>query len=507
MRTWVLLGALAVCALTPIVPARAEDKALEDRIKKLEQQLQEMKEFEAKEREKERMREPAAPLPSGEKPSGVGSITEIARERAGEEKVPLSFGSTGSGRLLYAKPFLSAPKATVGGYGDIQFNALNRSNLDNRSRNTFNQVRMIPFIYSDITERIKFATEIEFERGGGPNNNQNDGEIKLEFAQIDYLINEGINARAGIILIPMGKFNLLHDSPLNDLVDRPMVARLIMPTTWSESGAGFYGTVYPSQMSKLDYELYVVNGFQNTNNGAFAAPGTVITDLNGTRNARGSIARSPHDDKAIVGRLAFSPKLGIEVAGSGYHGLYNNRSGNGANNFAGYVDMYAIDWTLQKGPWELIGESHWVRISGNQGLGSGTVGPSGMSGYYVQANYHFLPEFFKHLAPSHFTDASTFTAVVRWEQIDTDTTDITRNYCLAGLAPATNCPGNARELQRLTIGLNFRPIEDTVFKLDYQWNSQLNTSINNTATNIPTATSRGNRVDGNGFMAMAATYF
>ncbi len=505
MRTWVILGVLTICSLIPIQPVQAEDTALEERIKKLEQQLQEMKDYEAKEREKERMKEPAAPLPSGAKPTGVGSIPEIARERAGEEAVPLSFGSTGSGRLLYAKPFLSAPKATVGGYGDIQFNALNRSNLDNRSRNTFNQVRMIPFIYSDITERIKFATEIEFERGGGPNNNQNDGEIKLEFAQIDYLINEAVNLRAGIILVPMGKFNLLHDSPLNDLTDRPMVARMMMPSTWSESGAGFYGTVYPSSMSKLDYELYVINGLQNTSNGTLQAPGTVITDLNGTRNARGSIARSPHDDKAIVGRLAYSPMLGIEVAGSGYHGLLGNRNNSGVNNFSSYVDMFAIDWTLQKGPWELIGESHWVRISGNQ-LGS-NVGPSGMSGYYVQANYHFLPDFLKRLAPAHFTDASTFTAVVRWEQIDTDTTDITRNACLAGISAAANCPGNARELQRLTIGLNFRPIEDTVFKLDYQWNSQLNTSINNNATNIPTSTARGNRVDGSGFMAMAATYF
>lgn len=504
MRTWLILGTLVAFAFVLAHPAQAEDKALEERIKKLEIELQEFREYEKKEREREKMKEPALPVAPGQAPTGIGSFSEIARERPGEEKVPLSFGSTGSGRLIYAKPFLSAPKATIGGYGDIQFNALSRSNLDNRSRNTFNQVRMIPFIYSDITERIKFATEIEFERGG-TNNNQTDGELKLEFAQIDYLVNEAINLRAGIILVPMGKFNLLHDSPLNDLSDRPMVARMMMPSTWSESGAGLYGTAYPSRMSKLDYELYVINGLQNTSNGTLAAPGTVITDLNGTRNARGSMARSPHDGKAIVGRLAYSPMLGIEVAGSGYHGLLGNRNNSGVNNFDSYVDMYAIDWTLQKGPWELIGESHWIRISGNQ-LGS-NVGPSGMAGYYVQTNYHFLPEFLKRLAPDHFTDASTFTAVVRWEQIDTDTTDITRNACLAGISSAANCPGNARELQRLTIGLNFRPIEDTVFKIDYQWNSQLNTSINNTATNIPTSTARGNRVDGSGFMASVATYF
>lgn len=505
MRPWLMLGALALCSSLLVPPAQAEDKALEERLKKLEQELQEMREYEQKEREKEKMREPAPPLPAGQKPTGTGPIPEVARERPGEEKVPLSFASTGSGRLLYAKPFLSAPKATVGGYADMQFNALSRSNLDNRSRNTFNQVRMIPFIYSDITDRIKFATEIEFERGG-PQGNQQDGEIKLEFAQIDYLFNEAINFRAGIILVPMGKFNLLHDSPLNDLVDRPMVARLLMPSTWSDSGVGFYGTVYPSSMAKLDYELYVINGFQNTNgSGVQVGPGASITDLNGTRTARASWARDPNSDKSIVGRLAYSPMLGIEVAGSFYHGLYNNRNAAGVNNTEGYVNMYAVDWTLQKGPWEFIGESHWVRITGNQ---QGTsVGPSGMGGYYLQANYHFLPDFLKKWAPDHFTDASTFTAIVRWEQIDTDTTDITRNSCLAGISPAASCPGNSRELDRLTVGLNFRPIEDTVIKFDYQFNSQLNTTVNNYATNIPTSTARGNRVDGHGFMAMVATYF
>ncbi len=506
MRTWLLLGALVVCAAVVGHPAQAEDKAIEERIQKLEQQLQELKAFEEKEREKERMREPAPPLPPGKAPTGVGPIPEIARERPGEEKVPLSFASTGSGRLLYAKPFVSAPKATVGGYADIQYNALTRSNLDNRSRNTFNQVRMIPFIYSDVTDRIKFATEIEFERGG-TNNNQSDGEIKLEFAQIDYLFNENINFRGGIILVPMGKFNLLHDSPLNDLVDRPMVARMIMPSTWSEAGAGLYGTVYPGKLSKVDYEIYVINGFQPTvSNNTVAGQGTVITDLAGMRNARGSLARTTHDDKAIVGRLAYSPLLGIEVAGSAYHGLFNNRAvAGGPNNFDSYINMYAIDWTLQKGPWEFIGESHWVRISGNQ-VGA-NVGPAGMAGYYVQLNYHFLPEFLKKLAPNHFTDASTFTAVVRWEQIDTDTSDLTRNACLAGIALASSCPGNVRELNRLTIGLNYRPIEDTVFKFEYQFNNQVNTQVNNFATNVPTTTARGNRVDGNGFLAMVATYF
>ena len=75
-----------------------------------------------------------------------------------------------------------------------------------------------------------------------------------------------------------------------------------------------------------------------------------------------------------------------------------------------------------------------------------------MDGYYVQGNYHFLPRFLRRWAPSYFTEASTFTAVVRWDQIN------------------TNSEFSDTKRERLTFGLNFRPVEDTVFKVDYQFN-------------------------------------
>lgn len=489
MRIWPILGALVVgSAMSTTV--LAQEAPLEERVKQLEEKYKQLQERDRRQGLQERQE---APPPSSQYPRPAGPITEIKVERPGEEKVPLGFGSTGSGKLIYAKPFLSAPKATIGGYADIQFNALTGPNLDNRSRNTFNQVRMIPFIYADITDRVKFATEIEFERGG-TNNNQSDGEIKLEFAQIDYLLHEAVNLRAGIILVPVGKFNLLHDSPLNDLVDRPMVSRLIIPSTWSEAGAGIYGTLYPSRLSKLDYEVYAINGFQSQNSG-----GTPIgpSDSGGLRSIRGTAARDPNDSKAIVGRLAFSPMLGIEVAGSGFYGQWNNKGPGGVNNANDFISIYAVDWTLQRGPFEVIGEAAWARIEGTQVAGSFVPnGPVGMQGHYIQGNYHFMPEFLKKAAPSFFSDASTFTAVVRWEHVDTDTNDVTLT--------ATN--GNQRELERLTIGLNFRPVEDTVFKFDYQFNTQKNTPITNFVNN-PVGGIATTGIHGNGFLFMAATYF
>jgi hypothetical protein len=480
MKIRSILGALVIAAL-PFTSVWAENMTPED-IQKLVDEAVDKK---MREREKgERATEPkeGAPPVAAQVPTPIGPIIDIRVERKGEESIPLGFGSTGSGKLIYAKPFLSAPKAIVGGYVDVMYNNLSRGNLDNPSRHSFGQQRLVPFIYADITDHIKFATEIEIERGGpnapiGQSTTVNsDGSMQIEFAQLDYLINEAINTRAGLLLMPVGKFNLLHDSPLNDLVDRPMVSRIIIPSTWFEAGAGIYGSLYPSSRSKLDYEVYAVNGMSQTAGG--------ITDA-GVRAARGSVSRDRDDNKAVVGRLAFSPILGIEVAGSGYHGSYKPST---ATDGTGRISIFALDWTLQKGPFEIIGESAWSRISNN-----GT-GPAGMQGYYIQGNYHFMPEILRKWAPSHFTHASTFTAVVRWEQVDTDTDN--RTLALG--------QGNRRELDRLTLGLNFRPIEDTVFKFDWQFNTQNNAKG---LVNGGDLIGANNPLNGNGFLVQMATYF
>jgi len=118
-----------------------------------------------------------------------------------------------------------------------------------------------------------------------------------------------------------------------------------------------------------------------------------------------------------------------------------------------------------------------------------------MFGYYVQGNYHFMPEILRKLAPSHFGEGSTFTFTLRWEQVDTDTDN--RTLALSN--------GNRRELDRLTVGLNYRPVEDLVFKFNWQYNTQ-----SDNARGITSPGDLGNssgRMDGDGFLLQAATYF
>ncbi len=497
MRIRSILGALVIASL-PFTPVWAENMSPED-IKKLVDEAVEkrMKEHERRETPMERAQEQREGQGAPQFPAATGPMTGIKVERAGEEKVPLGFGSTGSGRLVYAKPFVAAPKAIVGGYMDIQYRAQSKGSIENGyggTSNGFDQQRFVPFIYADITEHVKFASEIEFEHGI---RETSDSEISLEFAHIDYLVNEPFNIRAGNLLLPVGKFNLLHDSPLNDLTDRPLVSQLVIPTTMTETGAGFYGTFYPGRTSKMDYEFYVTTGpcsYDPNGNPR-------INEQDGTRNSRQRKCPSVdgldiNNGKSVVGRLAYSPILGIEVAGSGYYG---NGSPNGNYN---PLSIFALDWTFQRGPFELIGEAAWAYARGNSraiqtnmipaapgslltGIGGNSgpgIPPQRSSGYYIQGNYHFMPEFLRNWSPKRFGEGSTLTAVIRYDRINTNLDD-------------SNGTGGWGNLEQISFGLNYRPVEDAVFKISYQYQPM--------AFNANTS----QRIHDSAFVISAATYF
>ena len=498
MRIRSILGALVLASL-PVMPAMAENMTPED-IKKLVDEAvnKRMQAYERRDGAIERKEGTATPTAE----PGIGTLPEIGKDLRTEKQPALSFGSSGSGRLVYAKPFVAAPKAIVGGYMDIQYRSHRKGVLETGdykdinhkqgTTNGFDQQRFVPFIYADITEHVKFASELEIEHGiresGGVN------EISLEFAHMDYLVNEPFNIRAGILLIPLGKFNLLHDSPLNDLTDRPLVSRLVIPSTMAETGAGFYGTFYPGRTSKLDYELYVTTGPCG-----YKADGTPrVSEENGTKKSRQRTCASDdgldiNNGKAISGRVAFSPILGIEVAGSSYYG---NQSPTSYNP----LSITAIDWTLQKGPFEIIGEAAWAYARGNsRAIPGNTLGyttgarltgldtmnplaapPQRMQGFYIQGNYHFMPSFLTKLSPKRFGEGSTFTAVVRYDRVNLN---------------MDNHAESKGDLEQVSFGLNYRPVEDAVFKISYQYMPK--------AFNPNT----GERIHDGALVISAATYF
>ncbi len=331
-------------------------------------------------------------------------------------------------------------KTTLGGYGEHEYHH------GEEDIPSFVNHRYVVFVYSQLHERISTATEIEFEFAGSPIKRDGvlgEGEVLLEFSVLDFTVAEWLVLRAGVILVPVGAYNVRHDSPTRDLVDRPLAYTTVVPTTWFESGAGVLGKI-PLGDHRLSYELYVVNGLDAR-----------IYDGSGLRGARGSHLQDNNPDKAVTGRLAYSPSLAFEVAASGYTGEYD-LSGN-------RVNIAALDLLWKLGPLEILGEAARVWIdegfvegfSGASSANTRDAVPTGMWGFFGEVDLHFTIPGLWDLLPPDLKDA-VLTAAVRYEGKDTDTE---RHTALG-------------DRRRLTLGLNFRPIEPVVLKTDYRFESQ-----------------------------------
>jgi len=328
----------------------------------------------------------------------------------------------------------------LSGYFDLEFRDDNAGDRPTE----FDHHRLILKAHSDITEVIAFDMELEIEGGGVGAGHLTSSEIILEFAELSFRMSELFNLKVGALLVPFNRFNLLHDSPLQDLTDRPLVNRRIIPTTWAETGIGAFGAAY-WDWGSFDYDVIVANGLTDD-----------ISASGGTRGARGSYRQDNNDNKMVIGRLGLTLDVPffdvLNLGGSIAHGKYDDDDDHS-------LTMLGFDWTLKKGPFELVGEYASMNLS--RGADEVMAGvPGGMDGFYVEGRFHFFPDSWRG-SNAFFTDQSTFTLVARYGEADTDDSGTAVDFAMRG-------DGYRDDRHRLTLGFNFRPVESTVFKVEYQ---------------------------------------
>ncbi len=331
---------------------------------------------------------------------------------------------------IYDKPYLYQPSArlAIGGYAEM----LLRSDYEAGVHEgySFEARRFNVFMFSSISDLIKLTSELEFEHGTE--------EIKLEMALVDLQFSEALNLRGGILLSPLGRFNLAHDSPKNEFVDRPLVSTRVIPATLSEAGLGFYGSFYPSGNNRLTYEAYLVNGL--TDGILLGGDGTTIPE--GRPEA---FEEDNNGSPAFVGRAAIAPAFGGELGLSIHSGRYNTYKAEGLDiDEPRTATILAADAEYEIGRLNLQGEVARASLEIPQSL----VGlfAEKQWGIYGQAVYRL----FDKVLPI-FPQSALFVGG-RYDYVDLDA-DIT-----------------GANLHRVTLGVNFRPVPETVLKLDYLHN-------------------------------------
>lgn len=353
---------------------------------------------------------------------------------------------------------------SIGGYGDVRF----RTFVDESDgkASIYDALRMVLYAGYKYNDWLVFNSEIEFEHA----DTGNDGSVAVEFMTIDFLLKDYFNIRTGLVLIPMGFINEVHEPPFYFGAERPEVERRIIPSTWRENGAGFFGSFDLGGAGALGYRMYGVNGFD--------AAGFSSSGLRGGRQ-KGSKALSDHF--AFVGRLdwdmsAFLP--GALVGGSVYTGKSGqNQSITRCIDFCDPAAPGEPVPTEESGTFKLpdtfttIYEVHaqykaygftarglfaqtFVDEAKALSLALGTSASSsvarGMYGGYAELGYDVMPL----LVPETEMSLEPF---FRYEHVDTQ----------ASVANGFTRNGN-KEFDLYVVGISYKPIPQVVIKVDYR---------------------------------------
>ncbi len=342
-------------------------------------------------------------------------------------------------RGIFDKPFLVDlwGRAHVGGYSELDYHSFKDGFLG--IPDGFRMHRTNLFLFTELSESVRFGSEIEFETEFDGDDPSRDIEVSVEMAFADWAIYDEFVIRAGAILVPLGRMNLNHDGPVRELTDRPLVSHFVIPTTLTEAGVGAYGALSLGGNLSLAYETYLVNGFNLlADDGTLAVPITQRALL--LRQGRTSIGGDNNDRVASTGRVSLALGRYAEFGGSWHAGEYDERADNG-------LRILAADLALAAGPFALEGEIAQAEFSRDAFARTSGV-PDDYWGFYAQGSTSGMPPFFAPLLPHVFgREGASFSAVLRYDRIDLD--------------------GDRAEA--LEPGINFRPAPDTVFKFSYRF--------------------------------------
>jgi hypothetical protein len=264
----------------------------------------------------------AAPLLAQEKPDTEQRVADLERklEILGRELEAQKGGgaapeakAAGSHGLAPAasKVYESKGGLSIGGYGEVlyeNFESKLEDGTTSPKANTVDFLRQILYVGYKFNETFVFNTELEFEHAKASSSSSDPGEIAVEFAYLDVLLSKSFNVRAGMMLVPMGFINEIHEPPTYLGAKRPLTESAIIPSTWRENGVGIHGDL-PGHLS---YRFYAVNGLR-------ADRFTKAGIRGGRQNGGKALAES----LALTGRLDWNPLPGATFGFSFYSGNSN----------------------------------------------------------------------------------------------------------------------------------------------------------------------------------------
>lgn len=370
--------------------------------------------------------------PLEQRVSELESTVNVLLEELERRDMPGLIGPLGESRHglgpAASKVYAIGAGVSIGGYGEFLFSD------PSGPGKTFDAYRSILYTGFKFDEHWLFNSELEVEHASTEAEDA-DGEtigaVALEFAYIDYLHDEHFGVRAGLVLVPLGIVNELHEPTTFLPANRPETEKRIIPTTWSENGVGLFGETDAG----LSWKVFAVAGLDGND---FSAAGL--------RGGRQKGAESEAEDFGFAGRLDYVGQSGLTVGGS----VYLGDSGQGGPAALGttIAELHAI---YTSGPWSVRALAARAEVEQVEQLNAGAAGVAeGMHGHYLELGY----DLFAGVLP---VANQSLTPFVRYEEIDTQ----------ADL-PAGQVRAAGQDDTILSFGLAYQPIVNIVIKADFE---------------------------------------
>jgi len=182
----------------------------------------------------------------------------------------------------------STSNSSFGGYGEMHYN-----NFEDKK--TLDLHRFVLFFGHDFNDSTRFFSELEVEHAfiqGGEG-----GEVAIEQAYIEHDLSDTTSLKVGMFLVPVGLMNETHEPPTFYGVERNLIEKNIIPTTWREGGVNL--TIKPQQ--GLAFDLGVSSGLY-------------VDSSYKIRGGRQQLFKANADSLAYTGRVKYSATPGLELA-------------------------------------------------------------------------------------------------------------------------------------------------------------------------------------------------
>lgn len=360
-----------------------------------------------------------------EKRLGASETKSVAREKEVDESLDEMEKRSGEIQKLADATRSGTTKLLLTGYGTAGFE--DRPGESGKFTAGFS-----PILLWKISDRLLFESELEIEL------TPDETEIGLEYANLSYLVNGFITAKAGKFLTPFGTFgDRYHAAWINKLPDQPLAVGEEGIVPFTQTGVQLSGgfTLGPT---KLNYALYAANGPR----------------LNRDADNLGELGRLEFDNftetnsRSYGGRIGFLPIPELEI---GYSFL----------SVTGPVDarLQAVDLAYIR-EFDLL---------------HGTLGLLGQWVWSDAGNFRFLPEVEEGVETRPVTFANRRDG--GYVQIGYRPTkaknDTLKKFELLCRYDRLSLPAAVRlgdDPERCTIGLNYWLGPSTVLKAAYQFN-------------------------------------